>query len=125
MSNENEQPRDSASSRPSRLGRASVVLGTIGLVMIIIFSCGFLLTIETTLEHAFSAFCFMAVLSIYVAPLLALIGSCLAAAALLRKNRCRGVSITGLILNMLALLAFGLMLFWFNSAMEGAFGGLH
>ena len=125
MWNEKEQPLDSASPRPSRLGRASVVLGAIGLLMIIIFSCGFLLTIETSLEHASLAFCFMAILSIYVPPLLALIGSCLAVASLLRKNRCRGVSIIGLILNMLALLAFGLMLFWFDSAMERAFGGLH
>jgi len=130
MSNENEQPHDPSSSRPSRLGKASVVLGTIGLVMILIFPCGYIgmgasewSDEDSMWEYALLVLFAMGLLSFYVSPALGLVGSCLAVAALLRKNRRRGVSMTGLILNVATLLAFGLLLLWFMSIMEGVGAG--
>ena len=128
MSNDNEQPHDPASSRPSRLGKASLVLGTIGLVMILILPCGYI-GVEATewdkvpVEEGALILLVMAIPSLYVAPALGLIGSCLAVAALLRKNRRRGASIAGLILSLTTLLAFGLLLLWIISMMEGVGAG--
>lgn len=130
MSSENDQPNDASSSRPSRLGKASVVLGTIGLVMILIFPCGYSgmgasewSEEDSMWEYVLLVLFAIGLLSFYVSPALGLVGSCLAVAALLRKNRRRGVSFAGLILNVATLLAFGLLLLWFMSMMEGVGAG--
>lgn len=129
-SSEHEQPLAPASSHPSRLGKASFVLGATGLVMILIFPCGYfgMGASEWSDEgpiwgHASVVLFAMGLLSFYVSPALGLVGSCLALAALLRKNRRRGVSISGLILNVTTLLAFGLLLLWLISMMEGVGAG--
>ena len=132
MSSENMQPHDVVSSRPSRLGKASVVLGVIGLVMILIFPCG-VFCIEVfewriDVEDPTSGYVFLVLFatgipSFFVGPALGLVGSCLAVAGLLRKNRCRGVSIAGLTLNLATLLAFGFLLLWFMRMMQGVGAG--
>ncbi len=61
----------------------------------------------------------MFVLGFWVAPLLVVVGTCIAVADVLRQSRRRRVSITALIVNLATLAAFVLMLFWFASLMEG------
>jgi len=126
------QPHGSATSRLSRLGKASVVVGAIGLVMIFIFPCGVIciemfewqIDVEDpTWGYVFLVLLATGIPSFYVAPALGLVGSCLAVAGLLRKNRRRGVSIAGLTLNLATLLAFGFLLLWFMWMMQGVGAG--
>ena len=125
MTNKNEQPLGPASPRPSRLGKASLILGFISPAIMVLFGCAlpFALLLlgddgEWEPPHADALFGRVAPLGFFVSPIASLTGICLAVAGLLRKNCRRGSSVAGLILNVISLSVFVLICFWWLSAIE-------
>jgi hypothetical protein len=122
MSNENERPLQLASPRPSRLGKASLILGLISLAIIILCGCVspcvFLLPgdyKEVPFEYLFFA---VAPLGFLASSVGSLIGICLAIAGLFRRNCRRRTSVFGLVLNVVALSVFVLMFLWWSAAID-------
>jgi len=125
MSNENEQPLDPGSPRPSRLGKASVVLGLISFAIVTFLGCAFWFLLffvgesEGWVATLAESSVFVAERGFLASPIASLTGICLAVAGLLRKNCRRGASVAGLILNVISLSVFVLVFFLWVSAIEG------
>ena len=72
------------------------------------------------MPYADCLFGYVAPLGFFTAPIVSLTGICLAVAGLASKNRRRGASVVGLLLNVIALSIFVLLCFWWVSAIEDA-----
>ena len=123
MSSEKVQRLDPASLRPSRLGKASLVLALISLAIMILCGCvspSVLLLLgeygEVPFEYLFFA---VAPLGFLASSVGSLIGICLAVAGLFSKNCRRRTSVAGLLLNVLNLSVFVLVCFWLLSSVDG------
>ena len=109
----------------SRLGKASLLLALMSLMMIVVCGCVIPIGVlalgdHTDVEVPFSEYLFgvIAPLGTLAGPVLSLTGLCLGIAGLLRKNCRRGFSIAGVILNSLILLLFAFVLLWWIAAIE-------
>ena len=111
--------------RPSRLGKASVVLGLVNLVMMIFLGCVLLFGVlwvrgtgDSELPYAEGLSGVVAPLGSCASPVVSLTGIGLAVAGLCRRNCRRGVAIFGLLLNALTLSVFVLLCWWWLSALD-------
>ena len=121
MTNENEA-HDPTPARPSRLGKALVAQGAINLVVIACVACAYFAwsMSDEDFRHRTWGFANVTVLvSLGVSALLGFVGSCLALAGLLRKNRRRGMLAVGLLSNRIILFASALGLFGLFSVLAG------
>lgn len=122
MSNENEQPLDTASPRPSGLGKASVVLGLIVPAVMILCGCVFPFAMLALGEQGDSdtghLLSYVALLGFLASPIASLTGICLAVAGLFSRNVRRRTSVAGVVLNVLALSVFVLMCLWWSAAID-------
>jgi hypothetical protein len=116
---------DAASSRPSRLGKASVLLGLISPASMVVF--GYVLPVALLLlaesadwEAAYEEVLFGLVKPLgFVVPAIAsLTGIGLAVAGVFSKTCRRDAAVVGLMLNVIALSALVLLALWWMSALE-------
>ena len=124
MSKESEQSPEAAAPRPSRLGKASLILGIVSpLVMLLcgcVFPLGAMLLAQfgdwgnSTIDNVFGP---VVLLGFLTSPVASLTGLCLGMAGIFRKS-CRGKSALGILLNLLTLSVFVLLCLWWSAAID-------
>ena len=125
MCSTDTQLHDAASPRPSRLGKASVVLGLISPGCLVLFGYVLpfaLLLLPDSVDWAVPFVGFLCgvvkPLGFIVPAIVSLIGIGLAVAGLFSRNCRRRTAVAGLILNAIGLSAVVLLVLWWISAME-------
>ena len=124
MSIEEGHLHAATSSRPSRLGKASLILGIVSPVVMLLCGCVFPVGVlllgqfgdrgDSMIDNALGP---VVLLTFLASPLASLMGLGLGVAGLFKSN-CRGKSALGILLNLITLSVFILLCLWWSAAID-------